>query len=148
MLQISFFLFLILLFYGAGRAFFDLIHYKPTYLSFTIPSCCGVVVVTIVVTWYYQLGGNLNRFFWIISIVIGCFLLWRLITLRANLFPLAYNVRFEILAIAGFSGAIILPAVLGGEQFTIFRGNHHDSFNYLEAAITYRNLSFAQVNSL
>jgi len=63
MLEICFFLFLVVLFYGAGRAFLDLIRWESDYLAFTLASCVGVVVVTIAVTWFYKLGGSLNRFF-------------------------------------------------------------------------------------
>jgi hypothetical protein len=148
MLEICFFLFLILLFYGAGRLFLDLIRFQENDHPFTLPSAIGVVLVTMAVTWYYKLGGNLNRFFWIISIVVAGFLLWRLISRRPNLFQSLSGFPIEILMIAVFAAAIFLPTMLGGEQFTIFRGNHHDSFNYLEAAITYRELSFPQISGL
>jgi hypothetical protein len=148
MLEVCFFLFLILLFYGAGRLFLDLIRFQENDLPFTLPSAIGLVVVTVTVTWYYKLGGNLNRFFWIISTVVAGFLLWRLITRRSNLFQSLSGFPIEFLTIAIFAAAIFLPTMLGGEQFTIFRGNHHDSFNYLESAITYRKMSFPQISGL
>ena len=148
MLEICFFLFLVVLFYGVGRAFLDLIRWGSDYLTFTLASCIGVVVVTIAVTWFYKLGGNLNRFFWIISIFVGSFLFWKLITQRGKLFHPTAGARFEFGAMLGFAALIVLPALIGGEQFAFFRGNHHDSFNYLEAAITYRKLSYAQVSHL
>ena len=145
MLEICFFLFLVVLFYGVGRAFLDLIRWESEYLTFTLASCVGVVVVTIAVTWFYKLGGNLNRFFWIISILVGSFLFWKLITQRGELSRPTAGARFEFGAMVGFAALIVLPALIGGEQFAFFRGNHHDSFNYLEAAITYRKLSYPQV---
>jgi hypothetical protein len=148
MLEICFFLFLVVLFYGAGRAFLDLIRWESDYLAFTLGSCTGVVVVTIAVTWFYKLGGSLNRFFWIISIIVGGFLFWKLMTRGRSLFLRISGARLEFLAMAGFAACIILPALSGGEQFTFFRGNHHDSFNYLEAAITYRKLSYSHVSQL
>jgi len=146
MIEVCFFLFLTLLFYGAGCAL--LIVTRCEAHSFTVPSCVGVVVVTLTVTWFYKLGGNLTRFFWIVSVLIGAFLLWKLIASRRQLFGHISRARCEFFAIAAFAAAVVLPALLGGEQFVIFRGNHYDSFNYLEAAITYRNLSYAQISHL
>jgi hypothetical protein len=148
MLEVLFFLFLILLFYGAGRVFLEVIRWKSNCLPFTLPSCIGLVVVTIAVTWFYKLGGDLNRFFWIISITVGGFVLWKLTTGGRTLFQHIAGARVEFLGMAGFAACIILPVLSGGEQFTLFRGNHHDSFNYLEAAITYRKLSYSQVSQL
>jgi hypothetical protein len=147
MLEICFFIFLVLLFYGVGRAFLYLIRWKDSEFLFTFSSCIGVILVTIAVTWYYRLGGRLNRFFWIVSIMIGSFLLWRLIR-QTKILELITNARVELLALVGFSALAILPGILGGGQFVIFRGNHWDSFNYLEAAITYQGLSYAQVDHL
>jgi hypothetical protein len=62
MFEICFFLFLVLLFYGAGGVFLSLIHWKSNYLSFTLPSSGGVVIVTIAVTWFYKLGVALMFF--------------------------------------------------------------------------------------
>jgi len=108
----------------------------------------GVVLVTIAVTWFYKLGGNLNRFFWIISIIVGGSFLWRLMRRHTSLFHRIAEARLEFLVMVGFAALIVLPALLGGEQFTFFRGNHYDSFNYLQAAITYRKLSYFQVSQL
>jgi hypothetical protein len=55
MLEICFFLFLIFLFYGAGHIFLGVIRWKLNYLAFTLPSCIGVVVITIAATWFYEL---------------------------------------------------------------------------------------------
>jgi hypothetical protein len=103
MLEICFFLFLVLLFYGAGGVFLSLIHWKSNYLSFTLPSSDGVVVVTIAVTWFYKLGGSLSIFSWVISIVVGVFLLWRLIADRANLSHRVSSVGLEFLAMTNSS---------------------------------------------
>jgi hypothetical protein len=148
MLEVSFFLFLILLFYGTGRVFLDVIRWKSNYLPFTLPSCIGVVVATIAVTWFYKLGGSLNRFFWFISISVGGFFLWKAVTRGRSLFQNIAGAHLEFLSMAGFAACIILPVLSGGKQFTLFRGNHHDSFNYLEAAITYRRLSYSHVSQL
>lgn len=148
MLESSFFLFLIVLFYGAGRAFLDLIRWKSNYCSFTLPSGLGLVVVTIAVTWSYKSGISLNSFFLITSVLVAIFLVWRRNIWYPDLLQSLCVRRFEMLAMAGFAMLLVLPGLLGGQQFVIFRGNHYDSFNYLEAAITYQKLSYAQVSHL
>jgi hypothetical protein len=144
-LDLLFFLFLILLFFGTGRAFLDLIRWRSSVLAFTLPSCIGITIATVAVTWFYQLGGSLTSFFWVISIAVATFLFWRLSTLPFATFHLRALFKLEYLLVTGFAMLILLPALLGGTQFTIFRSNQDDAFNYLEAAITYREQSFANI---
>jgi hypothetical protein len=39
--------------------------------------------------------------------------------------------------------AIVLPHVIGGENFSAFQGNPHDTFNYLSAAVGYATHSYS-----
>jgi hypothetical protein len=142
-LDVCFFLFLILLFYGAGRAFLDLIGWRSDLLPFTLPSSVGITILTVAVTWFYQLGGSLELFFWITSIGVGVFSIWRLARVPVRRFT--PTGRVECLLVLSFAVLILLPALIGGIQLSIFRGNHHDAFNYLESAITYREQPFATV---
>jgi hypothetical protein len=146
MLEIGFFLFLVLLFYGAGRLLLYLTHLQFDQSQFTVPSCVGLVAVTVAATWFYKSGCRLAGFFWITIIVTAVFLLLLLIFERRQLIRTVKHRRLEIVAMAIFSFLLLLPGLLGGEQFVIFRGNYHDSFNYLEAAITYQKLPYYQVS--
>jgi len=38
---------------------------------------------------------------------------------------------------------LLLPPLLGGLQFTLFQGNHHDTFNYLESALSHSYFSYS-----
>jgi hypothetical protein len=147
MLESSFFLYLVLLFYGAGRAFLCLVRWQHKEFLFTLSSSIGVIVITLAMTWYYRLGGRLNHFFWIVSIIVGSFLIWWLICHIKILRSIA-DARLELLAGVGFSVLALLPGILGGEQFVIFRGNEWDSFNYLQSAMTYQTLPYARVDHL
>ena len=77
--------------------------------SVYLASCIGVVVVTIAVTWFYKLGGSLNRFFWIVSVIVGSFFLWKLMTRGRSVLSRIAGNRLEFLVMLGFAACIILP---------------------------------------
>ena len=41
-----------------------------------------------------------------------------------------------------FCTLLLLPTLLGGLQFSIFQGNHHDTYNYLECSLSYFHLPY------
>jgi len=145
MIQLGFFLFLALFFYGIGAPFLHLLRAESDSMAFSLPSGVGLVLATVAVTLFYKFGGDLHSFFWISCLIATVFLLFYIAYRWRGLLSTLSSHRLELVAAIVFALLVWLPAIIGGEQFTIFQGNHHDTFNYLEAAATYREMPYQTI---
>lgn len=142
MLLSFFFLYLLALFFLIGLPFGPLLKSLRLDLSFGALSCVGITVVSIFVTIGYKLGMTVETITWFVNVlaVLSLFLAaLRLFRKKGRLaicieWSLAFSVLVAILMLA--------PALVGGLRFSIFEGNHWDSYNYLESALTYQRVPY------
>jgi hypothetical protein len=139
---VVFFLYLVAVFFVIGMPFGSLLERLGLRQSFTALSCFGLTAVSIFVTIGYKTGLSVEALASIVNMTAFLFLVFATTKLlRQRTWPeiqpdwsLGISVTAAVLMFA--------PALAGGLRFAIFQGNHIDSYNYLECALTYQRVSY------
>src|SRR5438105_13115702 len=78
--------------------------------------------------------------------MVSCFILFRA-GYRAPGVHHGRDIAVRILSFGSVLCLILLPHDLGGQQFAIFQGNRHDTFNYLSGAVGFANYTYDHLSS-
>src|SRR6185312_13433419 len=94
----------------------------------------GTAILAVIVPLAYRLGVTM-RVQLIAFVIIA--LVGAVLSLRARRFGITGSSRIVMCALVLGSLVLLMPRWTGGDQFTVFRGNQWDSYNYLESAIAF-----------
>jgi len=151
--EILFFCALFLFFFGVGRIFFPLL---PEELRSGIPvfyllSVAGIAAVSIAAQCLYFSGLQIRTFAPYLFLASCAGWGWHIFSAfrkrksgvpRTRPGPGAY---FRVGVIIAGTFLVVAPRFTGGQQFTVFQGNHWDTFGYLEPTATYLTLPHSVV---
>jgi len=131
---LGFLAYLGLLYLGVGLTLRKYAPKEVNLLPFYSYSVIGIAIYSIGATLGYFYGLSLENVFWIFNAI--ALWGWRSYLYEADSEIQIFPKTESLVSLAGFI-MIMLPGLIGGKQFTIFQGNHYDTYNYLESAITY-----------
>ncbi len=151
--EIIFFCVLFLFFFGVGRIFLSLLpdNLRSGVPSFYLLSVVGVAVVSMAAQCLYFGGLPIRTFAPFLFLVSCSGWGWHLVSAarrrrcgeRRPVPDRRVFIRIAVLITGTL--LVVLPRFTGGQQFTVFQGNHWDTFGYLEPAATYLALPHSVV---
>src|SRR5271165_3046309 len=139
---VLFFLYLVAIFFLIGLPFGSLFEKLRLGRSLTAFSCLGLAAVSIFVTIGYKIGITVTSLSWLVNVgAVLCLVFAAVRCIRErNLRVIRSDWSLGIRLLAAV--LILAPALAGGLRFAIFQGNHIDSYNYLECALTYQRIAY------
>jgi hypothetical protein len=151
--DIIFYVYLHLLFFGLGWWVRFLLPARLPGYRFYWLSCAGVATAAILGQILYFQGISvpvIARIFWVAGVLGLIQMLWTLKKHR----PLVngrrswgFNIEKDVVILCAGTLLLLFPRLTGGQQFSIFEGNHIDTFNYLESAFTYVQCDYSFLRS-
>jgi hypothetical protein len=135
---VPFFLYLVAVFLLVGLPFRWALVKLGLRQSFTAISCLGLAAISIVITVGYKIGFSVTVLAWLVNMVAFLSLVFATPGLIRQKVRIDWSLGMRVVA----AGLMLAPALVGGLRFTIFQGNHYDSYNYLECALTYQRIPY------
>jgi hypothetical protein len=134
--------------FGLGRALARWLAPNPDAANFGTHALNGFAVATLAATVGYRLGAPFDFTFRGLAAlcVLGCVLhTLGLRHLRGTPPPAPHTSWAHLLGPVLGGLFLFLPVALGGLQFALFRSNHYDALNYLQAAVARLSFSHTEI---
>ena len=155
MVDIYFFFFITVLFFLLGVPFSRLLPKDTFRMRWLIAPTLGYGIMAVIIPVLYQHGISIRSCFEYAVFIAGCIaVIFAYLTYgrikrigRIKLiFLLKTAVVFLLIWLLG-TMIMLLPKVVGGNQFAVFQGNQWDTFNYLNSAVVYAKAPFQSIEN-